>query len=312
MSYISSFSSILDLIGNTKLIRLNRVIPDDHATVWAKLEQFNPGGSIKDRICIEILEQAEQHGLITPSKHTIVEATNGSTGIGLALLCKIKGYKLILTMPEDMSYEKQQVLKAYGTKLILTQAKDKMIGAIKKAEQVAAELPDSFMPKQFENPLNPQAHFSSTAKEIISQLPVNIDALVVSVNTGGSITGIGKALRQKFPKLLIYAVEPYESAVLSGNTSQKHEIQGIGAGFIPQVLDQNIYDEIIKIKSYDAKEFTKEIARKEGLLIGISSGACGLASKLIAKKLGISKNVVTIFSDSGERYLSTDVFENIQ
>ncbi len=215
-------------------------------------------------------------------------------------------------MPEDMSYERKQVLRAYGTELVLTPAGDKMEGAIKKAEQIAAQIPDSFMPKQFDNPDNPESHSNTTANELIEQIPGSIDSLVVSVSTGGSITGVGSVLRKKYPNISIYAVEPYECAVLSGEKPHKHQIQGIGQGFIPNVLDKNIYDDILKIKSEEAKEFTREIARKEGLLIGISSGAVGLASKRVAKDLGSSKNVATIFSDSGERYLSTDLFNNIQ
>ncbi|MCH7927776.1 MAG: cysteine synthase A [Deltaproteobacteria bacterium] len=308
MTYSNSFNNILDLIGSTKVIRLCRVIPANYATVWAKLELFNPGGSIKDRICLNMLTAAEKQGLINPKTHTIVEATSGNTGIGLALTCKVKGYKLILTMPDDMSYERKQVLRAYGTQLILTPAKDKLKGAMKKAEQIASELPNSYMPKQFENPYNPQTHSNTTATELLSQIPGKIDAFVASISTGGSITGIGHVLRKKFPNIKIFAVEPYECAVLSGEKPQNHDIQGIGPGFIPKVLDSDIYDDILKIKSEDAKDFTKEIAKKEGLLIGVSSGAVGLASKTIAKKLGKSKQVATIFSDSGERYLSTDLF----
>lgn len=308
MSYTKSFNNILDLIGNTKVIRLNRVIPKNHATVWAKLELFNPGGSIKDRICLNILNTAEKKGIIDPKTHVIVEATSGNTGIGLALACKVKGYKLILTMPDDMSYERKQVLSAYGTELVLTPATDKMEGAIKKAEEIADELPNSYMTKQFENIFNPQAHAETTATEFIDQIDGKIDAFIASVSTGGSITGVGSVLRKKFPDIHIFAVEPYECAVLSGETAHNHDIQGIGPGFVPKALNKDIYDDILKIKSDDAKKFTNEIAKKEGLLIGVSSGAVGLASKMIAGKLGNSKQVATIFSDSGERYLSTDLF----
>ena len=308
MTHTNSFNNILDTIGSTKVIRLGRVIPENYATVWAKLEFFNPGGSIKDRICLNILNAAEKKGIIDPKIHVIVEATSGNTGIGLALACKVKGYKLILTMPDDMSYERIQVLKAYGTELVLTPAKDKMTGAIRKAEEIASNTQNSYMPKQFENPDNTEAHTKTTAIELLSQIPGQIDAFVASISTGGSITGIGSVLRKKFPNIKIFAVEPYECAVLSGEKPANHEIQGIGPGFVPKVLDKNIYDDILKIKSEDAKNFTKEIAKKEGLLIGVSSGAVGLASKMIAKKLGKSKQVATIFSDSGERYLSTDLF----
>jgi cysteine synthase A len=308
MTYLNSFNNILDLIGNTKVIRLNRVIPENHAAVWAKLELFNPGGSIKDRICLNILNSAETEGIIDPKTHVIVEATSGNTGIALALACKVKGYKLILTMPDDMSYERKQILNAYGTELVLTPSKDKMEGAIKKAQEIASKLPNSYMPKQFENPYNPMAHSQTTAIEFLDQITGEIDGFVASVSTGGSITGVGHVLRKKFPDIKIFAVEPYECAVLSGEKPDNHQIQGIGPGFIPKVLNKDIYDDILKIKSGDARDFTNEIAKKEGLLIGISSGAVGLASKIIAKKLGNSKQVVTIFSDSGERYLSTDLF----
>lgn len=309
MSHTHTINGILDLIGNTKIIRLNRVIPQDHAVVWAKLEQFNPGGSIKDRISIKIIEEAEKQGLISPGKHTIVEATSGNTGIGLALACKVKGYKLIITMPEDMSYERRQVLGAYGAEVILTPSELKMTGAINKAEEIASERPDTFMTRQFENPDNPKSHSETTANEILEQVPGKIDAIVVSISTGGSITGIGNVLRSRFPDLKIYAVEPFECAVLSGEEPHSHKIQGIGAGFVPKVLDKDILDDIIKIKSEEAREFTKEIASKEGLLVGISSGACALASKIVAGRLGSPAQVVTIFSDSGERYLSTDLFQ---
>lgn len=312
MNFSKSYSNLISLIGNTKIIRLNRVIPSGYAAVWAKLEQFNPSGSVKDRICIKIIEEAEKSGLIKPGIHTIVEATSGNTGIGLAMICKIKGYKLILTMPDDVSYETIQVLKTYETEIVLTPAKDSIEGSIKRSWEIASETKDSFIPNQFENPNNPESHETTTALELLEQIPGDIHALVLSVNTGGSISGIGKVLKHKYPDIRIYVVEPQESAVLSGQKPQKHNIKGIGPGFIPKVLNTEIYDDILKIKSDEAKSFTRELATKEGLLVGISSGAVAKAAKMVAEKLGRSKNVATIFSDSGQRYLSTDLFDMFQ
>ncbi len=312
MNFSKSYSSLLSLISNTKVIRLNRVIPSGYANVWVKLEQFNPSGSVKDRICIKIIEEAEKSGLIKPGSQTIVEATSGNTGIGLAIICKIKGYRLILVMPDDVTYETKQILKAYETEIVFTPAKDSIKGSIKKSWEVASEIKDSFVPNQFENPNNLKSHETTTALELIEQLPGDIHALVLSVNTGGSISGIGKVLKHKYPDIRIYAVEPQESAVLSGQKPNRHSIKGISPGFIPKVLNTGIYDDILKIKSDDAKSFTRELATKEGLLVGISSGAVAKASKIVAKDLGSSKNVVTMFSDSGQRYLSTDLFDSFQ
>ncbi len=301
--------NILDLIGGTPVIKLNKVVPEGHACVWAKLENINPAGSVKERICLRMIEAAEKKGLITPGKSVIVEPTSGNTGIGLALVCAVKGYRLILTMPDDMSLERRQLLTAYGAELILTPAVEQMEGAVNKAEEIVREHPDSFMPQQFKNPANPEMHRITTAPEILEQIPGKIDAFVTGVGTGGTITGVGEVLKTQYPGIYLAAVEPAESAVLSGGEPHVHEIQGIGAGFIPDILNTEIYDEVIRIKGEEAKKFTRELALKEGLLVGISAGAAGLGALRVAKKLGKGKQVVTIFCDTGERYLSTGLFD---
>lgn len=300
--------NILDLIGDTFIVKLNRVIPETSATVWAKLENMNPAGSVKERICLGMIEAAEREKKIHPSRTIVVEPTSGNTGIGLALVCAVKGYRLILTMPDDMSNERRLLLAAYGAELILTPAEEQMEGAVRKAEEIVSNNPDAFMPQQFRNPENPESHRRTTGPEILQQVQGEIHAFVVGVGTGGTITGTGAVLREKFPNLAIVAVEPAESAVLSGRQANVHEIQGIGAGFVPEILDTSIYDEIITITGEEAKKFTRLLARKEGLLVGISSGANGLAAARIAERLGPGKQVLTVFCDTGERYLSTGVF----
>jgi len=304
----NAVDNILELIGNTGLVRLNNVTEKSSATVWAKLENLNPAGSIKERICVGMIEAAEKDNLISPAKTMIVEATNGNTGLGLALICAVKGYRLILTMPEGMSIERRLLLTAYGAELIITPEDEQMCGAIRKAAEIIRENPNAFMPQQYKNPYNPETHRRTTALEILEQLPGEIHSLVVGVGTGGTITGVGEVLRKEFPNIHIVAVEPAESPVLSGGKANVHEIQGIGAGFIPEILNTGIYDEVIQIPGNDAKAFTKQLARREGLLVGISAGAVGLASVNVAKRLGAGKQVVTIFCDSGERYLSLGLF----
>ncbi|MFI5322795.1 MAG: cysteine synthase A [Thermodesulfobacteriota bacterium] len=301
--------NILELIGGTPLIRLNKIVPEGSASVWAKLENLNPAGSVKERICLSMIEDAEKRGIIKPGKSLIVEPTSGNTGIGLALVCAVRRYRLILTMPDDMSLERRQLLTAYGAELILTPAEEQMEGALRKAEEILKEHPGSFMPQQFKNTENPGAHREGTGPEILEQMDGGIDAFVAGVGTGGTITGVGEVLRKNNPHIYIAAVEPEESPVLSGGKSHVHEIQGIGAGFIPEILDREIYDEVIKVSGDEAKHFTKEVALKEGLLVGISAGAAGVAALRVAKKLGKGKNVITIFCDTGERYLSTGVFD---
>ncbi len=304
--------SILDLIGGTPIIKLGGIVPEGSAAVWAKLENLNPAGSVKERICLRMIEAAEEAGIIRPGKSVIVEPTSGNTGIGLALVCAVKGYRLVLTMPDDMSLERRQLLTAYGAELILTPASEQMEGAVRKAEEILKGHEDSFMPQQFKNRENPEAHRANTGPEILEQVDGKIDAFVAGVGTGGTITGAGEILRQKFPDIYIAAVEPEESPVLSGGKPHVHEIQGIGAGFVPEILNVNIYDEVIRISGKEARSFARNAAVKEGLLIGISAGAAGAAALKVAKKLGKGKNVVTIFCDTGERYLSTGLFDRGQ
>jgi cysteine synthase A len=299
-------NSCIDLIGNTPVVRLNRIPGPDCAEVWGKLESFNPGGSVKDRICLGMIEAAEREGRIKPGD-TIIEPTSGNTGIGLALVAAIKGYNLILTMPDTMSEERRSLLMAYGAELILTPDTRGMHGAIHKAEEILEEHPEYFMPQQFNNPANPDAHRTTTARELLEQLD-RIDAFVAGVGTGGTITGVGQVLRQKMPAVKIFAVEPDASPVLSGGDPDFHGIQGIGAGFVPEILDTQIYDDVIRVGDEDAAAMTRRLARDEGLLLGISSGANAAAALRVAEKLGKGKVVVTVFCDTGERYLTTDVF----
>ncbi len=300
--------SILDLIGSTPVIRLRNIPQKDDAEVWGKLESMNPGGSVKDRICLSMIETAERDGKLKPGG-TIVEPTSGNTGIGLALVSAVKGYRLILTMPDTMSEERRSLLTAYGAKLILTPDTKGMGGAIQKAEQLVLEHPDYFMPQQFNNPANPEVHRRTTAVELLKQFK-RIDAFVSAVGTGGTITGIGEVLKEKMAGIKIYAVEPSASPVLSGGEPGYHHIQGIGAGFIPQVLNRRIYDEIITVSDEDAARYARRLALEEGVFVGISSGAAAYAALQVANKLGKGSVVVTIFCDTGERYLSTETFES--
>ncbi|MBU0684511.1 MAG: cysteine synthase A [Candidatus Thermoplasmatota archaeon] len=298
--------NILETVGNTPMVRLNRVVPEGAATVYAKLESFNPTSSVKDRITKAMIEVGERKGKITKDT-TIIEPTSGNTGIGLAMVCAVKGYKLILTMPETISIERRKLLAALGAQLVLTPGPDGMKGALKKAEELAASTPNSFVPQQFENKANPWIHRKTTAKEIIRAVDT-VDAFVAGVGTGGTITGVGQVLKRKFPNVKIVAVEPEDSPVLSGGKPGPHKIQGIGAGFVPSVLDTTVYDSIIKVPTKDAVETTKALAKMEGLLMGISSGAAAFAALKVAKELGTGKTVVVVLPDTGERYLSTELF----
>jgi cysteine synthase A len=298
---------ITELIGNTPVVRLNKVAGKDDAVIWTKLESFNPGGSVKDRICLSMIEAAEKEGKIKPGA-TIIEPTSGNTGIGLAMVCAAKGYKLVLTMPETMSVERRMLLKAYGAELILTPGSEGMKGAVMRAEELAKENKNYFIPQQFKNPANPEIHRRTTAQEILRQVKESIDAFVSGVGTGGTITGVGEVLKSKYPGIKIVAVEPAASPVLSGGTPGPHKIQGIGAGFIPDVLNMKIIDAIITVKDDEAKETAVRLAEKEGLLVGISSGAAAFAALKVARELGKGKTVVVIFPDTGERYLSTGLF----
>jgi cysteine synthase A len=298
--------SLLDLIGNTPLVQIHRLVDEESATVWAKLESLNPGGSVKDRICLNMVERAEQTGQLRPG-YTIVEPTSGNTGIGLALVAAVKGYELILTMPDTMSEERRSLLTAYGATLELTADTKGMHGAIDKAQEIASQKTTYFMPQQFDNPANPEAHRKTTATEILQQLP-QIDAFVAGVGTGGTITGVGEVLRRHYPTMQVIAVEPASSSVLSGNPPGYHKIQGIGAGFIPSVLNTTIYDEIITVSDEDAINYTRKLAREEGILVGPSSGAACAAALQVARRLGKGKTVLVILADAGERYLTTDLF----
>lgn len=301
--------NILQLIGNTPVIKLNNLISPDSASIWAKLENLNPAGSIKERICLSMIEAAEKEGSINPDSTVIIDATSGNTGIGLALVCAIKGYKLILTMPDDKSMERRLLLAAYGAEVVLTPAEELMEGAINRALEIAESTPDSFMLNQFSNKINAATHKETTGEEILEQVPEKIDAFVAGVGTGGTITGAGEALKNHYPDIKLIAVEPKECAVLSGGEAHVHELQGIGPGFVPEILNMGIYDDIMTVSKEDAQSFTREIALKEGILVGISAGAAGFAAAEVAKKLGKGKNVVTIFCDTGERYLSTGLFD---
>lgn len=298
---------IIDKIGNTPVVKLFRLMDKNDAEVWAKLESFNPGGSVKDRICLSMIEAAEKEGKIN-FKTTIVEPTSGNTGIGLAMVCATKGYRLILVMPETMSVERRTILKAYGAELILTPGSEGMRGAVRRAEELVSSNKNYFMPQQFKNPANPQIHRQTTVREILEQVNGKIDAFVSGVGTGGTITGVGEILKAKNPATLVIAVEPAASPVLSGGVPGPHSIQGIGAGFIPEVLNLKIIDRIITVKDEEAKQMAKLLAQKEGILVGISSGAAAFAALKVAKELGKGKKVVVIFPDTGERYLSTGLF----
>ncbi len=294
----------LKLIGNTPLVRLRKIVGPDSAVVYAKLESMNPGGSVKDRICLAILRDAEEKGLLKKDS-IVIEATSGNTGIGLALICSVKGYQLILAMPDSMSFERQHLLKRFGAELVLTPALEGMKGAVEKAEELARKYKNSFTPQQFANPANPRTHRETTAEEIWEALGGKFDAFVAGVGTGGTITGCGEVFKERNPKIKIVAVEPKRSPVLSGGEPGFHRIQGIGAGFIPQVLNRQVIDQIVQVEDETAWETSLTLAREEGILAGISSGASASVAKKVAKELGPGKAVVAIFPDTGERYLTS-------
>src|SRR5512136_1561557 len=304
-------NNVLETIGNTPLVRLSKLAKDCVATVVGKLEARNPGGSVKDRICWSMITEAEKQGLLKPGA-TIIEPTSGNTGIGLAMVAAVKGYKLILAMPETMSIERRNLLKAYGAQLVLTPGPDGMGGAIKKAEELVAATPNSFMPQQFKNLANPKVHKETTGPEIWEDTDGKVDILVAGVGTGGTITGVAQFIKPLKPEFKAIAVEPYNSPVLSGGKPGPHKIQGIGAGFIPDVLRMDLVDEIIKVKDEDAMETSRLLAKKEGLLVGISSGAAVFSALEVGQR-SESKNklIVVILPDTGERYLSTPLFQNM-
>lgn len=299
--------NICQLIGRTPIVRLNRIPKEGWAETLVKLESFNPGGSVKDRIGLSMIEKAEQDGRLKPGG-TIVEPTSGNTGIGLAMVAASRGYRVILTMPEDMSTERMNLLKAYGAQLVLTPREEFMQGAINAAEKILREHPDYFMPQQFRNPANPDVHRRTTAKEILAVLGSKLDALVVGIGTGGTVTGTGETLKKELPDLKIHAVEPAESPFFSGGKPGPHKIQGIGAGFMPQIFNREVVDHIVMVSYEHARIAARRLAELEGILCGVSSGAILHAAMGVAQNLGKGKRVLAILPDTGERYLSTDLF----
>ncbi len=297
-------SSVLELIGGTPMVRLNRLNPEG-TEVLAKVEFFNPGGSVKDRISLSMILDAEERGLLKPGA-VIVEPTSGNTGVGLAMVGAVRGYRVVLVMPETMSLERRRLLKAFGAELVLTPGPEGMAGAVKKAEEILRENPDAFMPQQFDNPANAKIHRETTAREVLEQTEGRLDAFVAGVGTGGTITGVGEVLKKEIPGVKVVAVEPAASPLLSGGEAGPHRIQGIGANFIPNVLNRQVIDDIIRVTDEDAYEFSCRLATEEGLLVGISSGACAWAAVKVARDLGPGCRVVCVLPDTGERYFSME------
>ena len=298
---------VTQIIGNTPVVKLRNVVDDDAADIYVKLEYQNPGGSVKDRIALAMIEKAEREGKIKPGD-TIVEPTSGNTGIGLAFVCAAKGYKAVFTMPETMSQERRNLLKAYGAELVLTPGSEAMKGAIKKAKELKEEL-GYFEPQQFENPANPEIHELTTGPELVEQFEGRqIDAFLAGVGTGGTLSGVGKVLKKEYPNVEIVAIEPEASPVLSGGEPGPHKLQGLGAGFVPDTLNTEVYDSIIKVGNDTAMDMARRVAREEGILAGISSGAAIYAAIQKAKELGKGKTVVTVLPSNGERYLSTPLY----
>lgn len=304
------YHSITELIGQTPIVKLNHLVPEDSAEVYVKLEFFNPGGSVKDRIALSMIEKAERDGLLKPGD-TIIEPTSGNTGIGLAMVGVAKGYKVIIVMPETMSIERRLLMKGYGAELLLTPGKDGISGSIKEAKRLAAEN-DYFLPLQFENPANPSIHEKTTGHEIQEAFGVNgLDALVAGIGTGGTISGAGKELKRVYPAIEIIGVEPAESAILEGKEAGPHKIQGIGTGFVPDTLDTSVYDQVVSVTGDQALATAREVGKKEGILVGISSGAAIAAALAEAKVLGKGKKVLAVVPDNGERYLSTALYQEM-
>jgi cysteine synthase A len=305
-------SNLSELIGNTPMVDLGRITQGLSATVAAKLESFNPGGSVKDRIGLSMIDEAEREGKIIPGSTIIIEPTSGNTGIALAFVCAVRGYKLILTMPDTMSMERRSLLHAFGAELVLTPGPEGMRGAVNKAEEMANETPNSYVPQQFNNPANPDIHRRTTAEEIWRDTDGGIDIFVSGIGTGGTITGVGEVLRERKPSLQVIAVEPQASPVLSGGDPGPHRIQGIGAGFIPSILNTDIYDEVFQVSNDDAEDMTRRLAVEEGILCGISSGAAAHAALEVARRPSSKgKMVVVILPDTGERYLTTQMFDGV-
>ena len=297
--------NILSTIGGTPIVRIQRLADARGAEVYVKLERFNPGGSVKDRICLAMIEEAESRGVLKPGA-TIGEPTSGNTGIGLAMVAAVKGYKIVLTMPDVISSERLHILKSYGAEVVLTPAEEGMIGAVRKAEELKKQIPQAFMPQQFQNPANPEAHRRTTAQEILRSTEGKMDAFVAGIGTGGTITGVGEILKQANPSVTIIGVEPAGSPVLSGGESGSHLIQGIGAGFVPKVLNRSIIDQILTISDEEAYQTSQRLVKEEGLFVGLSAGASCYAALQIAEKIGSGKTVVVIFPDTGERYFSAE------
>lgn len=300
-------NSITDLIGATPAVRINRLVTAEDAEVYVKLEYYNPSGSVKDRAAYNMIAQAEADGRLKPGA-TIIEPTSGNTGIGLAMNAAAKGYRAILVMPDNMSKERINILKAYGAEVVLTPADKRMPGAIEKALELAEQIPNSFIPQQFENLANPEIHRQTTALEILEQMDGRIDAFVATSGTGGTITGTGEVLREHVPGIEIYVVEPKGSPVLSGGKPGKHKLVGTSPGFVPEILNTSVYDEIVQVEDDDALQTTRELASKEGILVGPSAGASAWTAIQVARRLGKGKRVLCIAPDTGERYLSMDVF----
>ncbi|MFP5116258.1 cysteine synthase A [Bacillaceae bacterium C204] len=300
-------NSVAELVGQTPIVKLNRIVDENSAEVYLKLEYFNPGSSVKDRIALAMIEAAEEQGLIKPGVDTIIEPTSGNTGIGLAMIAAAKGYKAVFVMPETMSLERRNLLRAYGAELVLTPGPAGMKGAIAKAEELVQEH-GYFLPQQFKNQANPEVHRRTTGKEIVEQMD-QLDAFVSGIGTGGTISGAGSVLREEFPEIKIFAIEPTDSPVLSGGSPGPHKLQGLGAGFVPETLNTDIYDEVLQVNTEEAFAAARRAAREEGILGGISSGAAIHAALEVGKRLGKGKKVLAIIPDNGERYLSTVLYQ---
>ncbi|WP_442600193.1 cysteine synthase A [Neobacillus sp. D3-1R] len=302
------YNSVLDLIGNTPIVKLNKLPDESGAEVYIKLESFNPGGSVKDRAASNMINRAEAEGKLIPGKSTVIEPTSGNTGIGIAMVCAVKGYRCIITMPDNATLERVKILKAYGAEVHLTPASQRMTGAIEEANRLAKDIPNSFIPMQFENYANADAHRQTTAVEIMEAFEGKLDALVVTAGTGGTVTGVGEELKKSIPNIKIYVVEPFGSPVLSGGQPGPHKIPGTGPGFIPKILNRDIYDEILHIHDEDAQQMARNLAAKEGIFVGASGAATAHFAVKIAKELPSSARVLCLAPDTGERYLSSDLF----